>query len=101
MVSEGYDGVDSPWNLFNAVQVNEPKNSIWTRVNLYLVEHDWRGEFGDPDTTLLFKGLEILCRFRSLFLERRSEFSSMACRVARVDDAKVSAGAMERELNLL
>jgi hypothetical protein len=69
--------------------------------NLYLVEHDWRGEFGDPDTTLLFKGLEILCRFRSLFLERRSEFSSMACRVARVDDAKVFAGAMERELNLL
>jgi len=32
MVSEDYDGVDSPWNLSNAVQVNEPKNLIWTRV---------------------------------------------------------------------
>jgi hypothetical protein len=28
MVSEDYDGVDSPWNLSNAVQVNEPKNLI-------------------------------------------------------------------------
>jgi hypothetical protein len=32
MVSEGYDGVDGPWNLSNAVQVSEPKNLIWTRV---------------------------------------------------------------------
>jgi len=32
MVSEDYDDVDSPWNLSNAVQVNEPKNLIWTRV---------------------------------------------------------------------
>jgi hypothetical protein len=32
MVSEGYDGVDGPWNLSNAVQVNEPENLIWTRV---------------------------------------------------------------------
>jgi len=35
MVSEDYDGVDSPWNLSNAVQVNEPKNLIWTRVNRF------------------------------------------------------------------
>jgi hypothetical protein len=33
MVSEGYDSVDGPWNLSNAVQVSEPKNLIWTRVN--------------------------------------------------------------------
>jgi hypothetical protein len=32
MVSEGYDSVDGPWNLSNAVQVSEPKNLIWTRV---------------------------------------------------------------------
>jgi hypothetical protein len=25
MVSDGYDGVDGPWNLSNAVQVSEPK----------------------------------------------------------------------------
>jgi hypothetical protein len=35
MVSEGYDGVDGPWNLSNAVQVNEPENLIWTRVMKY------------------------------------------------------------------
>src|SRR5450759_2209906 len=34
MVSEGYDGVDGPWNLSNAVQVSEPKNLIWTRVRI-------------------------------------------------------------------
>jgi hypothetical protein len=35
MVSEGYDSVDGPWNLSNAVQVSEPKNLIWTRVIRY------------------------------------------------------------------
>jgi hypothetical protein len=34
MVSEGYDSLDGPWNLSNAVQVSELKNLIWTRVNL-------------------------------------------------------------------
>ena len=33
MVSEGHDGVDGPWILSNAVQVSEPKNLIWTRVD--------------------------------------------------------------------
>ena len=32
MVSEGYDSLDGPWNLSNAVQVSELKNLIWTRV---------------------------------------------------------------------
>ena len=39
MVSEDYDGVDSPWNLSNAVQVNEPKNLIWTRVGWNAMSH--------------------------------------------------------------
>ena len=34
MVSEGYDSLDGPWNLSNAVQVSELKNLIWTRVIL-------------------------------------------------------------------
>jgi hypothetical protein len=37
MVSEGYDGVDGPWNLSNAVQVNEPENLIWTRVKKSII----------------------------------------------------------------
>src|ERR1035437_8552893 len=36
MVSEGYDSLDGPWNLSNAVQVSELKNLIWTRVILYI-----------------------------------------------------------------
>jgi TIR domain len=69
--------------------------------NLYFVEYLRGGDFGDHNTTLLFKGLELLCRFRSLFLEQRSEFSSMGGRVARAEAIKEFAGSMERELNLL
>lgn len=39
--------------------------------NLYFVEYLKRPDFGDQDTTLLFKGLELLCRFRSLFLSKK------------------------------
>jgi hypothetical protein len=71
------------------------------KFNLYFVECLRPGDFGDPKTTLLLKGLELLCRFRSLFLEERSEFSSVACRVAKADAIKEFACGMERQLNLL
>jgi hypothetical protein len=43
MDSEGYGGLDGPSNLSNAVQVNEPKNLIWTRVmaNIRLLNPDY------------------------------------------------------------
>jgi len=69
--------------------------------NLYFVESLRRGDFGDRDTTVLFKGLELLCRFRSLFLERNSEFSSMSLQIANTNALKDIARGMERELNLL
>jgi hypothetical protein len=69
--------------------------------NLYFVEILRRGDFGDRDTTVLFKGLELLCRFRSLFLERNSEFSSMSCKIAGANAMLDIARGMERELNLL
>lgn len=67
--------------------------------NLYFVEYLKRGEFGDPATTLLLKALELFCHFRSMFLEKSSEFSSFSCRIA----PKMTgfARAAERELNLL
>lgn len=69
--------------------------------NLYFVEYLKRADFGDHDTTVLFKGLELLCRFRSLFLERNSEFSSLSYKIANASAIKDMARSMERELNLL
>jgi len=69
--------------------------------SLYFVEYLEPKDFGDHDTTVLFKGLEILCRFRSLFLERNSEFSSISCKIANIATVPDMARGMERELNLL
>jgi hypothetical protein len=69
--------------------------------NLYFVEYLKRGDFGDRETTTLFKGLELLFRFRSLFLERNSDFSSMNLKIANQVAFKEYARNMERELNLL
>jgi hypothetical protein len=69
--------------------------------NLYFVEYLKRSDFGDRDTTVLFKGLELLCRFRSLFLERNSEFSSMSYKIANANAIRDMARSTERELNLL
>jgi TIR domain len=67
--------------------------------NIYFVEYLRRGDFGDRDTTQLLKGLELLCRFRSMFLERASEFSSGSLKTTR--NLGEASRAMERELNLL
>jgi hypothetical protein len=67
--------------------------------NLYFVEYLRREDFGDHDTTLLLKGLELFCRFRSMFLEHTSEFSSIGCKTAR--SLTDTARDLERELNLL
>ena len=69
--------------------------------NLYFVEYLRRGDFGDQSTTLLLKGLELSCRFRFLFLERNSEFSSMSIRIANPAAIRDVARKVEREMNLL
>jgi hypothetical protein len=69
--------------------------------NLYFVESLKRGDFGDRATTVIFKGLELLCRFRSLFLEKNSEFSSLSFQVVNIGSFRGLARSMERELNLL
>ena len=69
--------------------------------NLYFVEYLKQADFGDQSTTLLLKGLELSCRFRFLFLERNSEFSSMSIRIANPASIRDVARRMERELNLL
>ncbi len=68
--------------------------------NIYFVEY-LRTRFGDHDTTIVFEGLELACRFRSLFLEQGSEFSSKAVALAKPEALKQRSGAMESQLNLL
>jgi hypothetical protein len=68
--------------------------------NIYFVERRTQ-EFGDPKTTLLLRGLELVCRFRSLFLEQESEYSATVCKIAKPDSFKEFASGMERELNLM
>lgn len=68
--------------------------------NVYFVEY-LRPRFGDHDTTLVFEGLELACRFRSLFLELGSEFSSKACSYVRAEALREFANGMEQQLNLL
>jgi TIR domain-containing protein len=69
--------------------------------NLYFVEYLKRGDFGDRSTTVIFKGLELLCRFRSLFLEKNSEFSGLSFQIVKLAVLRTLARNMERELNLL
>ena len=74
--------------------------------NLYFIEYLKRADFGDPKTTLLVKGLDLVCRFRSLFLEKDSKFSTVGATLTMADVTKKFviqefASSLERELNLL
>ena len=74
--------------------------------NLYFIEYLRRPDYGDPQTTILVKGLDLACRFRSLFLEQNSKFSSVGAILIMPDLTKKFAirefaSSMERELNLL
>lgn len=73
----------------------------WREFSLYFVETVNRADYGDSATTILLKGLQLVCRFRFLFLEVDSEFSAeniMASRVERLPDV---ATRLLKELNFL
>jgi hypothetical protein len=69
--------------------------------NLYFVELWRRMDYGDRDTTNLLKGLELVCRFRSMFLEKKSEFRGEI--VGLTDPLKLQqvAASLLRELTLM
>jgi len=69
--------------------------------NLYFVEALRRAEYGDQATTLLLKGLELVCRFRFMFLEEDSEFSYRNMLVMPVDRIPEVVSRLQKELNLL
>jgi hypothetical protein len=69
--------------------------------NVYFVEMLNRVDYGDPGTSRLLKGLELVCRFRFMFLESNSEFSSQNVLASDVTRLPLLAASLLRELNLL
>jgi nucleoside 2-deoxyribosyltransferase len=69
--------------------------------NLYFVETLRAGEYGDRDTTLMLKGLEVVCRYRFMFLEPTSQFSCYNLLATREDRFPEMAARLLRELNLI
>jgi hypothetical protein len=69
--------------------------------NLYFVQVLQREDYGDQDTTYLLKGLELVCRFRSAFLEPSSDFLGESIGLIHVDQLPKLASKLLKELNLL
>jgi hypothetical protein len=69
--------------------------------NVYFVEMLRRADYGDQDTTDLLKGLEIVCRFRSAFLEPHSDFLGENILLTQIDKLPEVANRLLKELNLL
>jgi hypothetical protein len=69
--------------------------------SLYFVEVLQREDYGDQETTYLLKGLEMVCRFRSAFLERSSEFLGENVGLVQPEQLPRLASRLLKELNLL
>jgi hypothetical protein len=69
--------------------------------SLYFVEALQRPDYGDHDTTYLLKGLELVCRFRSAFLESNSDFLGENIMLTGALKVPEVAKNLLKELNLL
>jgi hypothetical protein len=69
--------------------------------NLYFVETLRPEEYGDKDTTLMLEGLEVVCRYRFMFLESSSPFSANNLRATDTERFLEMAARLLRELNLM
>jgi len=69
--------------------------------NLYFVSMLQRADHGDPETTALLKGLQLVCRFRSMFLEQDSDFLGDNVGLREVHRLPELAGSLLKELNLM
>ena len=69
--------------------------------NLYFVEVLQRRDYGDEATTQLLKGLELVCRFRSMFLEPDSEFLGENVLLTALPQLPDLASRLLKELNLM
>jgi hypothetical protein len=71
------------------------------RFTIYLVEGLRRTEFGREETSLLLKGLELVCRYRFMFLEADSPFVYENIEVTRDEELHDRAASVMRELDWL
>jgi hypothetical protein len=69
--------------------------------NVYFVDMLKRPDYGDASTTLLLKGLELVCRFRFMFLEDTSLFSGGVILVTPPERIPEIASRLLKELNML
>ena len=60
-----------------------------------------RADYGDQSTTYLLKGLELVSRFRFMFLESDSDFSSQNILASNIDRVPELANRLLKEMNLL
>jgi len=67
---------------------------------LYFVEVLKRAGYGDPSTSYLLKSLDLVCRFRFMFLEIDSEFSGQNILASPIERLPGLANRLLRELNL-
>jgi hypothetical protein len=69
--------------------------------SVYFVELLNRADYGDEATSNLLKGLQLVCRFRFMFLETDSEFSSQNVLTINIDRLSDLARRLLKELGLL
>jgi hypothetical protein len=69
--------------------------------NVYFVEMLQRADYGDKDTTYLLKGLDLVCRFRSMFLEPDSDFLGQNVLLTDIHRLPGIASRLLKELDLL
>ena len=69
--------------------------------SIYFVEVFRRPDYGNPETSMLLKGLQIVCRFRFLFLEQQSEFHCLNVRLADAPALRSIAARIVAELDIL
>jgi hypothetical protein len=69
--------------------------------SVYFVELLHRTDYGDEGTSKLLKGLELVCRFRFMFLETDSEFSSQNILASNIDRFTDLASRLLKELSFL
>jgi hypothetical protein len=71
------------------------------RFELYVVQSLDPDNYGNEDTTQVLKGLEIICRYRFMFLEKTSKFAWYNIVLAAPEQAQSDAYELRRELDLM
>ena len=73
----------------------------WVESTVYLVDVYRRDDFGNPSTSRLLKGLQLICRFRFLFLENQSQFHHLNIATLELPRLAEIARQIVRELDIL